>query len=223
MLHFLQELCDDQESANRLCRPHHVHRHSHHNSSVVNSTLLTDSSSSRISPLCYKPKGQYRFKYKSKHLNITTPLPSQRGVIYTGAVRHFKKIFQSITALRMTNCSLPVEIWVTRSALPPCRQVIEQLLPNTRCRQFTASVEVSGWTSKFYALLFTNLDDALFIDADNVPVRDVNEVFDSAPYQETGAVLWPDLWGSNCSKGALTVPGSSSSDFCPNPIPIYIF
>lgn len=223
VLNFLDALCDDQRVANQLCRPLHVHIHHHHNGKNVtdlNSTIEIEQPERRErSPICYKAMGQYRYRQrlKKESLNGNTNTSGlgalqqqqQRGVVYTGSIHHFKKIFQSVTALRMTNCSLPVEVWVNTVALIACRRTLETMLPGTRCRQLSDSIQ--GWASKFYALLYTNLDDALFIDADNVPVRDVNEIFSSQAYRETGAVLWPDLWGFNCSKGrAITVPGAVS-------------
>lgn len=214
----MEALCEDQRVANQICRPLHVHIHHHHygkNTTAPDSTVEIEQPEQRErSPLCYKAAGQYRYRQRVKkesmngnaNINISVLPQQQRGVVYTGSVHHFKKIFQSVTALRMTNCSLPVEVWVNRVALTACRRTLESMLPGTRCRQLSDSIQ--GWTSKFYALLYTNLDDALFIDADNVPVRDVNEIFSSNAYRETGAVLWPDLWGFNCSKGrAITVAG----------------
>ena len=48
---------------------------------------------------------------------------------------------------------------------------------------------VRGFTSKFYALLATTFTDVVFMDADNLAVRDVTEIFDSAEYQETGELV----------------------------------
>lgn len=171
--------------------------------------------------MCYKPPGNYRLsrnKVAIKHNHSELQSPPQRGVIYTGTVHHFKKIFQSVTALRMANTTLPVEVWVNSFLLDPCKQVLETLLVNTRCRQFSNAIK--GWASKFYALLYTSLDQVLFIDADNVAARDVNEIFDSKPFKDMGAVLWPDLWGYNCSRGAATVLGQYS--FKPDIFTLYI-
>jgi hypothetical protein len=39
----------------------------------------------------------------------------------------------------------------------------------------------------------------LFLDADNVPVRDPTPLFDSAAFQRAGALLWPDYWDSSAA------------------------
>jgi hypothetical protein len=75
-----------------------------------------------------------------------------------------------------------------------------------RCKRLPD--EVSGFASKFYALLSTKLRQVLFVDADNLVTRDVNEVFDSPEFQNTGAVIWPDLWGEACR--SLVVYGQTN-------------
>ena len=45
---------------------------------------------------------------------------------------------------------------------------------------------VHGFTSKFYALTLTGLTDVLFMDADNIAVGDVNQIFESESYLRTG-------------------------------------
>jgi len=126
-------------------------------------------------------------KYMSK--------PVKRGILYTGKAKHLKDIYQSITAHRMLNVSLPIEVWVIRLDLQMCQKTVGQLhkvycysLPNT----------IKGFASKYHALLSTKFTDVIFMDADNIAVRDVNIIFDSEGYKRNGMVLWPDLWGDRC-------------------------
>ena len=58
--------------------------------------------------------------------------------------------------------------------------------------------KIKGFTSKFYALLGTEFTDVLFLDSDNVMVRDASELFNSYAYKTTGSLVWPDLWGNQC-------------------------
>lgn len=121
--------------------------------------------------------------------------PIKRGILYTGKAKHLKDIYQSITAHRMLNVSLPIEVWVIRLDLQMCQRTVGQLhlvycysLPNT----------IKGFASKYHALLSTKFTDVVFMDADNIAVRDVNIIFDSEGYKRNGLVLWPDLWGDRC-------------------------
>eukprot|EP00605_Chrysophyceae_sp_TOSAG23-4_P001781 GSChrysophyteH1.ASY1.ANO1.1970.1 assembled CDS len=153
---------------------------------------------------------------------VTEPSNRQRGVLYTGLPEeHFMDIYQSVLAHRNLGVALPVEVWVDAEHLSVCREVFESpgafefLFPHqspmssqetqetfgkTSCYALPSGVK--GFASKFYALLGTQLTDVIFMDADNIAVRDVNEVFDSEEYKATGSVLWPDLWGEKCRNSA---------------------
>ncbi len=143
----------------------------------------------------------------------------KKGVIYTGKTSHFKDIYQSIRALRnpplfdngasqreKDNSNLPAEVWVNARDMGICESIFhntikaeagsEALKLGTTCRALPD--KVAGFTSKFYALLGTSFTDVVFIDADNIAVGNLHDVFDSEAYQKTGAVIWPDLWGDEC-------------------------
>ena len=121
----------------------------------------------------------------------------RRGIIYTGKGEHFKDIFQSILGLRLHNVTLPVEIWINGRDETVCKAIFHA--PGNgggECKSLPDSV--SGFASKFYALLSTQLNHVMFIDADNMAARDVNLVFDSPQFAKHGAIIWPDLWGDSC-------------------------
>ena len=52
----------------------------------------------------------------------------------------------------------------------------------------------------------------LFLDADNMAVRDPMPLFDSEPYQQTGALLWPDYWDSSAAPDLPAVLGVAPAD-----------
>lgn len=143
---------------------------------------------------------------------------TSRGVVYTGKGEHLKDILQSVLGLRLLNVSLPVEIWVNARDEALCGRIFHAPLPPaasgqravllgpTACRALPNTV--TGFASKFYALQGTAFRHALFVDADNLAVRDVTEVFDSEEYRRTGALVWPDLWGERCR----TVKGQTNGE-----------
>jgi alpha 1,2-mannosyltransferase len=47
---------------------------------------------------------------------------------------------------------------------------------------------------KQLAMISSDCEECLFLDADNVPVRDPTFLFDTPAYREGGMLLWPDLW-----------------------------
>jgi hypothetical protein len=177
-----------------------------------------------LGDLCaIQSKHNYNYKKKKEqdliqNANQYQIKEKKRGIIYTGLPdEHYKDIYQSIVAHRNLNVKLPIEVWANQEDMDVCKDIFEsegafEFLNNdeapmsiedthkkigvTICQALPSGVH--GFASKFHALLRTSLTDVLFMDADNIAVRDVNEIFDSKQYKETGAVLWPDLWGESC-------------------------
>jgi hypothetical protein len=52
---------------------------------------------------------------------------------------------------------------------------------------------LAGWETKVFAIEHAPYEEVLFLDADNLPIRNPSFLFGQAPYRETGAVFWPDL------------------------------
>jgi hypothetical protein len=59
-------------------------------------------------------------------------------------------------------------------------------------RQHHPVRQLGGWELKPYAILHSRFDQVLYLDADNVPVRDPSYLFESEPFARLGAVFWPD-------------------------------
>jgi len=55
-------------------------------------------------------------------------------------------------------------------------------------------VHARGFRVKVHAIYNSFFERVLFLDADNVPVRDPTFLFESPELKETGAVFWPDFW-----------------------------
>ena len=51
---------------------------------------------------------------------------------------------------------------------------------------------MGGWELKSYALLHCPFAEVLFLDADNVPIRNPEYLFEATEFKRTGAVFWPD-------------------------------
>jgi len=52
---------------------------------------------------------------------------------------------------------------------------------------------LAGWESKCYSVLHAPYDQCLYLDADQVPMRDPTFLFDSTQFRYHGAVFWPDV------------------------------
>ena len=52
---------------------------------------------------------------------------------------------------------------------------------------------LGGWELKPFALMHSRFQEAILLDADNVPVREPSFLFQRPEFRETGALFWPDI------------------------------
>lgn len=125
---------------------------------------------------------------------------SGRGlVICAGGPRMLTNAYGLIRLLRdHLRCRLPIEVWHLGAREMPA--LMADALGALGCavidaervkEAFPAQIH-DGWQLKIYALARSSFSQALLLDADQVPVRDPEEIFDWHAFRETGAVFWPD-------------------------------
>ena len=53
----------------------------------------------------------------------------------------------------------------------------------------------TGYSFKAYVLAFvTSFDEALILDADNLPLLNPESLFETTQYRQKGNTFWPDWW-----------------------------
>uniref|UniRef100_H3HB30 Nucleotide-diphospho-sugar transferase domain-containing protein n=1 Tax=Phytophthora ramorum TaxID=164328 RepID=H3HB30_PHYRM len=134
--------------------------------------------------------------------NVKTSEEPRAGIVMVVYPNLLASAFASIRTLReVLNCRLPIEIWYRSDELRRVPGALEPL-------QELAKKEVAGaitfreirdrralrFAAKVHAVYNSNFDHVLFLDADNVPVRDPAFLFQSEGFVRTGAVFWPDFW-----------------------------
>ncbi|MEM7394781.1 MAG: hypothetical protein AAF492_20810, partial [Verrucomicrobiota bacterium] len=137
------------------------------------------------------------------HLNADCPFPDDRfegrGIVLCGGGEaYFPSIWVCVNMLRSLGCRLPIELWYLGRA-EMNRAMIELLEPLDVVARDAFAVEktypmerLGGWELKPYALVHSRFEDVLYIDADNVPLRNPEFLFESAAFKKTGALFWPD-------------------------------
>jgi hypothetical protein len=121
-----------------------------------------------------------------------------RGIVICAGARQFASAWVCVRMLRHLGCELPIELWQLSSS-ELGRHLRDLLLPySVECvdaaevREHHPVRRLGGWELKPFAILHSGFDQVLYLDADNVPVRDPSYLFDSHPFERTGAVFWPD-------------------------------
>ena len=119
-------------------------------------------------------------------------------VICAGGPKYFTCAWVCVKMLRRLGCTLPVEFWhLGKAEMTPEMEALVAPLEVTcvdahEVRQRHPARTLGGWEVKCYAILHSRFKDVLLLDADNVPVKNPEFLFDTPQYTETGAIFWPD-------------------------------
>ena len=125
---------------------------------------------------------------------------SGRGIVICGGgPKYLPPAWVCISMLRQHGCTLPIELWHLGPAEMPVRfkELVEPL--GVRCvdglvgREECAGRRFRGWELKCHAILHSAFEHVILLDADNVPLRDPEFLFETAEYHEHGALFWPDF------------------------------
>ncbi|MGA2960825.1 MAG: hypothetical protein ABSD96_04080, partial [Candidatus Korobacteraceae bacterium] len=135
-------------------------------------------------------------------------------VICAGGARLFTCAWVCIALLRgKLGCTLPIEVWHLgpEEVGPAMRSLLEDLGAQTVDAFEVAKRHqvqcLGGWELKSYALMHSRFREALFLDADNVPVKDPSYLFERPEFQETGAMFWPDIVRLSRTNQIWTISG----------------
>lgn len=138
-----------------------------------------------------------------------TKKSQRRGLVTVGGGKFFPPLLVSLRVLRRTGTTLPVEVFIPEQDYEAelCETVFPAL--GASCRTFPEipPLKLDSFQFKVFAVLFSTFEDVLLLDADDFPVSDVEPLFSSQPYQETGMIVWPDFWGTAVSPLYYLVSG----------------
>lgn len=165
-------------------------------------------------------------KYHQKMLNriAKTDFPKPKGlrgrgiVICGGGMKYFPGAWVCIKILRHLGCRLPIQLWHLGKAemSVEMKAILAPLKVHTvdalKLRKRYPARILNGWELKPYAIIHSPFREILLIDADNVPVRDPQYLFDAAQFKLAGAVFWPDQGRLAADRSVWKVCGVSYRD-----------
>lgn len=134
------------------------------------------------------------------YLQTIEPYPArfsgQGIVICAGGVRYLTCAWVLIRTLRRLGCMLPIDVWSYPREVDPhwcdlakAYDVVVRTIPE---ESPAANPRWAGWRLKPAAILRSSFREVLYLDADNLPVRDPTELFTWPEYRAAGTVFWPD-------------------------------
>lgn len=129
------------------------------------------------------------------------------GIVYLGGDIYNQLVFLSIKTLRSNGSKLPVEVIIPKRSdfdIDLCLRLLPKL--NARCKlmsdylpsSFNSSA-VKGYQMKNIAILVSSFENVLYLDSDNLPIKNPDPFFANKPYTNHHMVLWPDLWRRSTS------------------------
>lgn len=119
-----------------------------------------------------------------------------KGIVITsGGIKYFTSAWVLIKMLKEQGCNLPIEVWFFGEEMT---KAMKRQLKNigVKCcdMQRFMPVRPHGFLMKPLSIVYSSFKEVLFLDADNVCVRDPAYLFEDKNYLECGAVFWPDYW-----------------------------
>lgn len=129
-----------------------------------------------------------------------SPRFSGRGIVICGGgPKYFTPAWVCINMLRRLGCKLPIQLWhlgeiemdstMRRLVVPLGVECIDA----QKLRKRIPVRRLGGWEMKPYAILNSSFAQILYMDADNMPVKDPTFLFDSPEFSKNGALFWPDF------------------------------
>ena len=131
--------------------------------------------------------------------NLQPPASDGRGIVMSaGGPIYFTCAWVCIWLLRHHGCRLPIEVYyLGRGEMDADMAALLESFGQVRCIDATTLPNRPrihhGWQNKIFALQNCSFRQALFLDADQVPVRDPTHLFDTPQFRERGAIFWDDL------------------------------
>lgn len=128
------------------------------------------------------------------------------GIVYLGGGKYNQLVLLSVSLLRLTGSKLPVEVIMPTKGdfdIDLCNSVLPAM--NGRCKIMTDFLPQSlvkslkNFQLKSLALLVSSFKNVLYMDADNLPVRNPDLLFSNEPFVSQHMVVWPDLWRRSTS------------------------
>ncbi|KAL3666428.1 hypothetical protein V7S43_008679 [Phytophthora oleae] len=122
------------------------------------------------------------------------------GIVMVVYPKLLASAYATIRMLRdVLHCQLPIEIWFRRDEVKHDIKMMDPLrhLASTYANimfQKITDPQAKRFVAKIHAIYHSKFDRLLFLDADNVPVRDPSYLFESPEFVKTGTIFWPDFW-----------------------------
>ncbi|CCD22236.1 alpha-1,2-mannosyltransferase MNN5 NDAI_0A00780 [Naumovozyma dairenensis CBS 421] len=143
-------------------------------------------------------------EFSTKDDKLTSGLfPNNEGIVTVGGGKYTVLLMTMIEKLRQSGTTLPLEV-----IIPPqdegddefCNNVLPNY--NGKCiyfkdvlpDQLSDKLVIKGFQLKPLAILLSSFKKALFLDADNLAMKDLDNIFNTQAFKQKRLIVWPDVW-----------------------------
>ena len=143
-----------------------------------------------------------------------------RGIVVVGgnSRRLQTSYFVAAHAIRRTGCALPIQLWFPEGEMPSCERVAALAELRVDVVSFAAfkdagvggGVMTNRFMYKMVALTFSEFEEVLLLDSDNIVLADPSALFESKLYRSTGSLLWKDFWRGSSAPDCQVVLGNET-------------
>lgn len=155
-----------------------------------------------------------KFLAKNKRIAIDS-FANEAGIVTVGGGKFSVLSLIMIEMLREKGSQLPVEVIIPPSDEGDVEFCAALTDLNAKCvffsdvipKKLIKQIPIKGYQFKIIALLISSFKKVLFLDADNLPLVNPDQLFEQPVFLETGLVIWPDIWGRVTSPAFYQLAG----------------
>ncbi|EDO18083.1 hypothetical protein Kpol_1045p70 [Vanderwaltozyma polyspora DSM 70294] len=144
-----------------------------------------------------------------KELGSSPDMYSGDGIVLVAGGKFSLLSTLVIKTIRNLKINLPIEVFI-----PPMDEgddeLCNTLLPkyNAKCiflsdflpeDKINEDIKIDGYQTKVVAIAASSFKNVLLLDADNYPIKNIDDIFYSEPYSSRGLIFWPDYWRRSTS------------------------
>jgi alpha 1,2-mannosyltransferase len=124
-----------------------------------------------------------------------------RGIVTSTRKTVYPRFLATIRLIRWYKSTLPIEVFqfpneLNEKQLADLRNIDHVSIRILDNRQSFQDRNTNRYAIKLRALLESKFEHILWLDGDNIPVRDPEYLFDLPHYTRSTAMFWPDFWTS---------------------------
>ncbi|CAH0480944.1 unnamed protein product [Peronospora belbahrii] len=119
----------------------------------------------------------------------------RRGIVMIAYPKVVAGLYAIVRTLRLLGCALPVEVWIDLTEMKANHSVLVELVKHYNVMvRVIQDPNASKFHAKPYAIYHSRFESVLWLDSDNIPVRDPTYLFELPEFVKYGAIFWPDFW-----------------------------